>query len=79
MRRVHHFEVELRGVKFALSSPMMAIGALGDVPRTLKPFGKAVTRSPWLIQTGYFSPLCQTPSNNGVSSVTVTSARPNSR
>ena len=45
--------------------------------REMKP--KAVTRSPWLIQTGYFSPLRQTPSNKGVSSVIVTSARPNSR
>ena len=30
-----------------------------------------MTRSPWLIQTGYFSPFFHTPSNSGVSSVTV--------
>ena len=35
----------------------MAIGALGEVPSTRKPGGSSVTRSPWLIQTGYFSPF----------------------
>ncbi len=43
----------------------MAIGALAEVPTTLKPLGGAVTRSPWLIQTGYFWPTSQTPSNSG--------------
>ena len=61
------------------SSAIMAIGAFGEVPTTRKPFGSLVTRSPWLIQTGYFSPFFHTPSNSGVSSVTSTSARPNSR
>ncbi len=46
---------------------MMAIGELGAWPSTLKPFGSSVTRSPWLIQTGYFSPFFQTPSNSGLS------------
>ena len=58
---------------------MMAIGALGEMPSTLKPSGSLVTRSPWLIQTGYFSPFFQTPSNIGLSATTSTSARPNSR
>ena len=31
---------------------MIAIGALGEVPMAVKPFGSLVTRSPWLIQTG---------------------------
>ena len=46
---------------------MMAIGALGEMPSTRKPGGSTVTRSPWLIQTGYFSPFFQTPSNSGLS------------
>ena len=43
----------------------MAIGAFAEVPTTRKPGGSSVTRSPWLIQTGYFSPLRHTPSNSG--------------
>ena len=58
---------------------MIAIGAFGEVPSTRKPSGSPVTRSPWLIQTGYFSPLLQTFSKSGEFSVIVTSARPNSR
>ena len=48
----------------------MAIGAFADVPSTLKPGGSTVTRSPWLIHTGYFSPLRQTPSSRGLSAAT---------
>ena len=44
----------------------MAIGAFGEVPSTLKPGGSSVTRSPWLIQTGYFCPFSHTPSNSGL-------------
>ena len=36
---------------------MIEIGEFGALPSTLKPGGNTVTRSPWLIQTGYFSPL----------------------
>ena len=56
-----------------------ANGAFCEVATTGKPGGSLVTRSPWLIQTGYFCPRCQTPSNSGQSAVTSTSARPNSR
>ena len=35
------------------------------MPSTLKPGGSSVTRSPWLIHTGYFSPFFHTPSNSG--------------
>ena len=58
---------------------MTAIGAFGEVATARKPGGSLVTRSPWLIQTGYFSPFFQTPSNSVGLSVTSTSARPNSR
>ena len=58
---------------------MAANGALFETPITWKPSGSRVTRSPWLIHTGYFSPLRHTSSKSGVSPVTVTSARPNSR
>ncbi len=40
----------------------MAIGALAEVPAATKPSGSLVTRSPWLIHTGYFWPTSQTPS-----------------
>ena len=46
---------------------------------TLKPGGSFVTRSPWLIQTGFLSPGCQTPSNRAEGCWTRSSARPNSR
>ena len=36
---------------------MIAIGAFGDVPSTLKPCGSTVTRSPWLIQHRIFFAL----------------------
>jgi hypothetical protein len=38
-----------------------------------------VMRSPWLIQTGWRSPGAQVESNSGLSALTSTSARPNSR
>ena len=40
----------------ACSSAIAAKGALSEVATSLKPGGSAVTRSPWLIQTGCCSP-----------------------
>jgi hypothetical protein len=47
----------------------MAIGEFAALPSTRKPSGNSVTRSPCDIQTGYFSPLVQTPSNSAQYSV----------
>ena len=68
VRRVHHLRVELHGVELAAPRPPpTAKGAFSDTASTSKPAGSLVTRSPWLIQTGYFSPTCQTPWNSGLS------------
>ena len=53
VRRVHDFEMELRGVEFA-----RLVGDHGDrrvgrgADRARSPAAGAVTRSPWLIHTG---------------------------
>ena len=62
----------------ASSSATAAKGALGEIATVVKPSGSFVTRSPWLIQTGYLSPTCQTPRNSALSAMISTSARPNS-
>ena len=56
----------------------MAKGAPGEVPITEKPGARAVTRSPWLIQTSS-RPAEKRPENKGSEvAVGVTQARPNS-
>ena len=45
------------------SSWITANGAFGETPATAKPGGIFVMRSPWLIQTGCFSPTPQVESN----------------
>ena len=45
------------------SSWITANGAFGETPATEKPGGILVMRSPWLIQTGCFSPVAQVDSN----------------
>src|SRR3989304_5502837 len=55
---------------------MTAIGAFGEVATARKPGGSCVTRSPWLIHTGYFSPFRHTPAKRAAASVSTTSARP---
>ena len=65
VRRVHDLEMELRGVELArLVGDDRDRRVRRGARRARKPGGSLVTRSPWLIQTGYFSPFFQTPSNS---------------
>jgi len=80
VRRVHHLGVEHQAVIFALL--VLDHGRTAHSarrPATTKPGGILVIRSPWLIQTGWRSPMPQVESNNWLSALTSTSARPNSR
>ena len=79
VRGVHHFEMELGRVEFALRRRRSWRSARSARSRRCgSPGGSSVTRSPWLIHTGYFSPTAQIPSNRTHSEVISTSARPNS-
>ena len=77
--RVHHFGVEHQAVIFA----RLVLDHRERRIRRDAGDGKArrhrVMRSPWLIQTGCFSPTPQVESNRRLSALTSTSARPNSR
>ena len=60
-------------------SPKIAKGAPSERPKTSKPSGNEITRSPWLIQTWWRWPVAHRPSNSGHSFSISTKARPNSR